>query len=321
MAMKGRRLGIAAAAMTILWGASALASAPAQKTQAPGYYRMTLGEFEVTALSDGTFPMKAAELLTNVTPKERDAALARAFLKDPSEGSVNGFLINTGSKLVLVDTGSGSFFGPIVGKLVKNLEASGYRPDEVDEIYITHMHPDHVGGLISDGKMTFANATVRAAQEDADYWLSKDKMDAAPKEAKETFENAMKAFAPYKAAGKFKPFEGDIQLVPGVRAVAAHGHTPGHTVYVVESQGERLVLWGDLMHIGAVQFPDPAVTIHFDADSTAAAAARKKIFAEAAEQRAWVGGAHVSFPGIGHLRAAGSGYDFVPINYSSFLIH
>ena len=320
MATRGWLLG-SAAVFAVLLCAVSMAGAPAQNTQAPGYYRMRLGAFEVTALSDGTFPMKAAELLTNVTAKERDAALARAFLKDPLEGSVNGFLVNTGAKLVLIDTGSGTNFGPTVGKLVKNLEASGYRPEQVDEVYITHMHPDHVGGLVTGGRMTFANATVRAAQEDADYWLSKEKMDAAPKEAKDTFEDAVKAFAPYQAAGKFKPFEGNLELVPGVRAIAAHGHTPGHTAYLIESQGDRLLLWGDLMHIGAVQFPDPAVTIHFDGDSSAAAAARKTIFAEAAERREWVGGAHVSFPGLGHLRAAGTGYVFVPVNYSSFLLH
>jgi glyoxylase-like metal-dependent hydrolase (beta-lactamase superfamily II) len=321
MTMTGRLLGIGAAAMTILLGASSLAGVPAQKTQAPGYYRMMLGDFEVTVLSDGTFPIKAAEILANVTPKELETSLSRAFLKDPIEESVNGFLINTGSKLVLVDTGAGSFFGPTVGKLLKNLEASGYRPEQVDEIYITHMHLDHIGGLLADGKIAFPNATVRAAQQEADHWLSKEKMEAAPKEAKDAFEGAMKVLAPYTAAGKFKPFNGDTELVPGVRTMAAAGHTPGHTVYVIESKGEKLVLWGDLMHIAAVQFPDPAVTIRFDTDAIAATAARKKIFAEAAEHREWVGGAHLSFPGVGHLRASGSGYTFVPINYSSLLLH
>jgi glyoxylase-like metal-dependent hydrolase (beta-lactamase superfamily II) len=321
MTTTGRLFGIAAAAMAVLFGTVCAAGAPAQKTQAPGYYRMMLGEFEVTVLSDGTFPMKAAELLTNVTTAQLQADLARAFLKDPLEASVNGFLINTGSKLVLVDTGSGAFLGPTVGKLLGNLEASGYRPEQVDEIYITHMHPDHMGGLLADGKIAYPNATVRAAQQEADYWLSKEKKDAAPKEAKDTFENAMKVFAPYQAAGRFKPFNGDIELVAGVRAVAAAGHTPGHTVYVVESKGERLVLWGDLMHIAAVQFPDPAASIRFDADLTAAAAVRKKIFAEAAAEHEWVGGAHLAFPGLGHLRPAGSGYVFVPVNYSSFLLH
>jgi len=225
----------AAAAMALTFGVSAPASAPQQKTQAPGYYRMMLEDFEITALSDGTFPMNAAELLTKVTPKQIDADLARSFLKEPVEGSVNGFLVNTGSKLVLIDTGAGAFFGPTVGKLLANLKASGYQQEQVDEIYITHMHGDHVGGLVSDGKIVFPNATVRASQREADYWLSRTNMDAAPKEGKEGFEFAMKALNPYVSSGKFKPFNGDVELVPGVKAMATPGHTPGHSVYVVES--------------------------------------------------------------------------------------
>jgi glyoxylase-like metal-dependent hydrolase (beta-lactamase superfamily II) len=320
--MTERLRGVAAAcAIAFLVSGAANASAPQQKAQAPGYYRMMLGNIEVTTLSDGTFPMKPADLLTNVTPKQLDTALAGAFLKDPVETSVNGFLINTGAKLVLVDTGSGTFFGPTVGKLLANLRASGYRPEQVDEIYITHMHLDHIGGLLAEGKIAFPNATVRAAQQEGDYWLSKEKMDAAPKNAKSSFEDAMKALNPYVAAGKYKPFSGDTELVPGIRAIAAPGHTPGHTVYMIESKGEKLVLWGDLMHLGAVQFGDPAVTIQFDSDSPTAAAQRKRIFADAARHRYWVGGAHVSFPGIGHLRTMGSGYTFVPVNYSSLSLN
>src|ERR1700686_3560912 len=136
MGRKDRLCGVVVAlAVTLLFSASAEAGAPQQKTQAPGYYRWMLGEFEVTALSDGTFQMDSGKILTNVTPKELDAALARSFLKDPVETSVNGFLINTGSKLVLVDTGTGTLFGPTLGKLSSNLKASGYRPEQVDEIY------------------------------------------------------------------------------------------------------------------------------------------------------------------------------------------
>jgi glyoxylase-like metal-dependent hydrolase (beta-lactamase superfamily II) len=134
----------------------ALAGAPQLKTQAPGWYRMMLGDFEVTSLNDGTFPMDVAKLLTNITPKQLDEDLSRSFLTNPVEASVNGFLINTGTKLVLIDTGAGTFFGPTVGKLVANLEASGYRPEQVDEVYITHMHSDHIGGLIKDGKMALS---------------------------------------------------------------------------------------------------------------------------------------------------------------------
>jgi glyoxylase-like metal-dependent hydrolase (beta-lactamase superfamily II) len=313
------RLSGAAAALAamLLLAASAQASAPQQKTQAPGYYRMMLGDIEVTALCDGTFPMEAGKLLTHVTPKQLDAALARSFLKDPIEISVNGFLVNTGSKLVLIDTGAGILFGPTVGKLLANLKASGYQPEQVDEIYITHMHGDHVGGLMANGKPAFPNAVVRAAQQEADFWLSKAHMDAAPADRKDGYQGAMNMLNPYVSAGKFKPFSGDVELVPGIRAMATPGHTAGHTVYVVESKGQKLVLWGDLMHVAAAQFPDPAVTIRFDTDSAMAAAQRRKVFAEAAAHGDWVAGAHLSFPGIGHLRAAGTGYGFVPANYSA----
>ena len=318
MALINRR---AAAAVTLiaalLFSAALEAAAPQQNTQAPGYHRMILGDTEITTLSDGTFPMEADKLLTGIAPKQLDAALARSFLKSPIETSVDAFLVNTGSKLVLVDTGAGVLFGPTLGKLLGNLKASGYRPEQIDEIYITHMHGDHIGGLLLDGKIAFPNAVVRAAQQEADFWLSKTNMDAAPKDRKDAYQAAMNMLNPYIAAGKFKPFNGDTELVPGVRAVAAPGHTPGHTLYVVESKGQKLVLWGDLMHVAAVQFPNPAITIRFDTDSVMAAAQRKKVFADAAAHGDWVAAAHLPFPGIGHLRAAGSGYVFVPVNYSA----
>jgi glyoxylase-like metal-dependent hydrolase (beta-lactamase superfamily II) len=318
MSLNDRFRGVAAAlAAALLFSAAAGAAAPQQKTQAPGYYRLMLGAFELTALSDGIFPMETDKLLTNIKPEELDAALARSFLKNPVEASVNGFLINTGSKLVLVDTGAGTLFGPTVGRLIANLKASGYGPDQVDEIYITHMHGDHVGGLSADGKRVFPNAIVRAAQPEADFWLSKAHMDAAPQDRKDGYQSAMNMLNPYVSAGKFKPFSGDTELVPGIRAMAAPGHTPGHTLYIVESEGQKLVLWGDLMHVAAAQFPDPSVTIRFDTDSVMATAQRKKVFADAAEQGLWVAGAHLSFPGIGHLRAAGPGYAFVPANYGA----
>ena len=305
------------AAGTSLTAVGARAAAPQEKSQAPGYYHMMLGDFEITALSDGTFPLKVSEVITGIAPKEIDAALARSFLSGTIEESVNGFLINTGSKLVLIDTGSGVYFGPTVGKLLASLKASGYRPDQVDEIYISHMHGDHIGGLVLDGKAAFPKAVVRASQKEADYWLSKANRDAAPKDVREGFDQAMAAFQPYVSAGRFKPFTGDQTLVPGVRAVAATGHTPGHTVYLAESKGQTLLFWGDTMHVAALQFPYPSLTDAYDAAAAAATAERKKIFAEAAEHGYWVAGAHLSFPGIGHLRAAGTGYTYVHANYTS----
>jgi glyoxylase-like metal-dependent hydrolase (beta-lactamase superfamily II) len=295
----------------------ALAEAPMAQAQAPGWYRMKLGSFEVTALSDGTVKLPVDQLLTNIKPATLQQLLARSYLKAPVETSVNGYLVNTGNKLVLIDTGAAGLFGPTLGKLLANLKASGYKPEQVDEIYITHMHPDHVGGLMEGGKMAFPNAVVRAHVKEGGFWLSETNLAQAPADAKGFFQGAMASLNPYVAAGKLKPFDGETELVPGIRAIPATGHTPGHTVYAVESEGHRLVVWGDLMHVAAVQFVQPAVTIAFDVDSKAAAPQRIKHYADAAKKGYFVAVAHVSFPGIGQLRADGKGYDWVPANYSS----
>jgi len=293
------------------------AQTPMVKTQAPGYYRMMLGAFEFTALSDGTNALPAASLLINVNAEDIKKYLARAFLTDPVETSHNAFLVNTGTKLVLVDTGAGALMGAGLGKVIANLQAAGYQPGQIDEVYVTHMHTDHIGGLIANGQRAFPNATVRAAKAEADYWLSATNLAAASAEAKSGFQTAMDMFNPYIKAGKFSTFDGDVTLVPGIRAVASHGHTPGHTFYVIESQQQKLVCWGDLVHVGAVQFPQPSAALKFDSDSKAAISQRAQAFKDAAAAGYWVAGAHLSFPGIGHLRAAEpDGYVWVPANYS-----
>jgi glyoxylase-like metal-dependent hydrolase (beta-lactamase superfamily II) len=308
---------LAALPVVLVLCGTANAAAPLARTQAPGFYRMILGDFEVTALSDGTFEMHTKQFLTNTTPEKIDAALARAFLTDPVEASVNAFLINTGTRLVLIDAGAGVLFGPTLGRVAANLRASGYTPEQVDAIYITHLHGDHVGGVMDGEKRLYPNATVFCDKHEADHWLSEAQMNAAPDVRKDTFKGAMASIKPYVASGRFQTFEGDTELAPGIRAVAAHGHTPGHTVYIVESADQRLVLWGDLMHVGAVQFPEPTVTIRFDSDSPAAATQRAKVFADVASRGSWVAGPHLPFPGIGHLRAEGLGYSWVPANYTA----
>jgi glyoxylase-like metal-dependent hydrolase (beta-lactamase superfamily II) len=297
-------------------GGAARAGAPISKTPTPGWYRMMLGDFEVTALSDGTVVLPVDTLLSNTTPAKTNATLKANYLKSPLESSVNCFLINTGTKLVLIDAGAGNLFGPTLGKLVTNLKAAGYQPEQVDEIYITHMHPDHVGSLVANGKPAFPNAVVRAAKAEADQWLTAANKDKAPDAMKPFFDGAMGSLNPYATAGKFKPIEADGELVPGIHSVAASGHTNGHTIYEVESKGQKMVVWGDLIHVAAVQFPDPSVTIQFDTDTKKAVAARKKAFADAAKQGYFVAIAHVSFPGIGQLRTEGAGYRWLPVNYS-----
>jgi glyoxylase-like metal-dependent hydrolase (beta-lactamase superfamily II) len=291
--------------------------APAMTAQAPGFYRVPLGDFKVTALSDGTLPFESDKWLTGIKPAQIEKALAKVYLKSPVEMSFNAFLVDTGDKLVLIDVGSGALLGPAVGKLLVNMRAAGYKPEEVDEVYITHLHVDHLGGLMAGDKIAFPNAIVRADQHDLDYWLSDENLAGAPEEMKPFFQGAQASLKPYITAAKFKAFDGDTELVPGVSAVASRGHTPGHAVYVAESRGEKMTFWGDLVHVAAVQLPNPSVTVVFDVDSKAAAAQRKKTLAALAKEGQLIAAAHVSFPGIGRLRAEGKGYVWVPINYSS----
>jgi glyoxylase-like metal-dependent hydrolase (beta-lactamase superfamily II) len=306
---------VAAAVCAAFATAPAQAAAPMAKSPAPGYFRVMVGDFEVTPLSDGTVDLPVDQLL-HQKPEQTKAGLAKSYLKLPLETSDNAYLVNTGSKLVLIDTGAGALFGPTLGKLVTNLKAAGYQPEQVDEIYITHFHGDHVGGLASNGQVAFPNATVRAAKQEAEFWLSEANMNKAPADKKGFFQGAMASVNPYVKAGKFKPFEGNVELVPGIRANGDAGHTPGHTTYEVESKGEKLVLIGDLIHVAAVQMENPAVTIGFDSDEKAAAAARKKEFDAAAKGGYLIGGAHLQFPGMGHLRAEGKGYRWIPVNFT-----
>jgi glyoxylase-like metal-dependent hydrolase (beta-lactamase superfamily II) len=306
---------LALGALTLSASDGALAAGAMIKTQAPGYYRLMLGRFEVTALLDGTMVLPMTDVLTDITPAEARRYLAREFLHDPVETSVNAFLVNTGSKLVLIDAGAGGLMDSGTGKLLESLTASGYRPEQVDEIYITHMHGDHISGITTDGRRVFPNATVRAARLEADYWLDPAHLAAASADDKENFQHAQQTFAPYQQAGAFSPFEDGAQLVPGVRAVATHGHTAGHTSYLIESENKKMMVLGDLLHAGALQFPKPAVTIKYDQDRRAARAQRERVFHDAAAGGYWIAAAHLAFPGIGHVRHEGSGYAFVPVNY------
>jgi glyoxylase-like metal-dependent hydrolase (beta-lactamase superfamily II) len=309
---------LAAAVLVAAGSGVTQAGAPLAKGQAPGWFRMKVGDFEVTTVSDGTVELPMDQMLANTTPEKVKKALAAAFLKSPLETSVNAFLVNTGTKLVMIDSGAGTLFGPTLGKLITNIKASGYKPEQIDEIYITHMHGDHIGGLVVGDKAAFPNAVVRAAKAEGDYWLSQANLDKAPADQKDAFKGAMAVFKPYQAANKYKPFEGaDVELIPGIHALNTAGHTPGHTIYSVESKGEKIVFWGDLMHLAAVQFPDPGVTIKFDSDSKAAAPQRKKAYADSAAKGYWVGVAHISFPGIGHVRNEPPGYGWVPVNYTT----
>lgn len=311
-----RQLVLLGAAFLVL-ASLAQAEAPKVETQVPGYYRLLLGQFEITALYDGALELDA-KLLKNVSATDLQRLLSRMFVGNPTmQTAVNAYLINTGSQLVLVDAGAAKLFGPSLGYVLQNMRSAGYDPAQVDTVIITHLHGDHMGGLNdSNGRPIFPKAKILVSQADNDFWLSQKVADDAPSKLQPYFKMARDTAAPYLASGQWQTFRDGGELVPGIRAVKANGHTPGHTAYAVESEGQKLLIWGDLVHAHAVQFARPGVSIEFDIDQKQAVATRRSIMKAMAASKSLVAGMHLPFPGIGHVRADGKGsYSWVPIEF------
>ncbi|MBV8887526.1 MAG: MBL fold metallo-hydrolase, partial [Chroococcidiopsidaceae cyanobacterium CP_BM_RX_35] len=204
------------------------------KTQVPGIYQFELGNFVITVLSDGTVPQDLYTLLTNPNQGKIDSLLHRSFLANPVETSINVFLIDTGGKRVLVDTGAGELFGPkLGGRLQTSLKAVRCAPDEIDVVLLTHIHTDHSGGLVEGGQLMFPVATVYVGKPDVDFWLDHANAERAQPNRRRSFDGALKTVKPYLAAGKLKPFSGETVILPGITAHPTPGHTPGHSCYLV----------------------------------------------------------------------------------------
>jgi glyoxylase-like metal-dependent hydrolase (beta-lactamase superfamily II) len=304
------------------------AEAPMVKIQAPGYYRMMLGQYEITALLDGFVDLDAA-LLKNIAQPEIQNLLDRAFITDPHklQTAVNTYLINTGSKLILIDAGGGKALGPNFGNLAPNLKAAGYEPGQIDAVLITHLHPDHVGGLTdSSGKPAFPKAVVYVAQAESDYWLSIAKSENVPPQYVEHLSKAHKMVqnlaAPYRTSDRWKTFKNTDLPISGIKPVPIAGHTPGHTAYEITSGNQSLIVIGDMVHCPAVQFPRPYAAVDFDSDPKAAVAVREALFQRLAKEKTLIAGMHLSFPGIGRLRAEGkNSYIWVPVEFSPIPKH
>lgn len=314
-----RHLSALTVAALIGFAALARAEAPMVQTQVPGYYRVQLGQFEVTALHDGAIELDT-KLLHNASATDLQRLLSRMFVGNPKmQTAVNAYLVNTGRHLVLVDTGAAQLFGPSLGFVLQNMKAAGYEPAQVDTVVITHLHGDHIGGLNdAGGKPLFPKAKILVSQADNDFWLSQKIADAAPAQYQRFFQMAREVAAPYVASGQWQTFGEGSVLVPGVQAVRANGHTPGHTAYAVESDGQKLLIWGDVVHAHAVQFAKPGVSIEFDTDQKQAVATRRSLMKAMAASKSLVAGMHLPFPGIGHVRADGKGtYSWVPIEFAA----
>src|ERR1700676_4035369 len=297
---------------------AALAAASLHRDQVPGFYRLMVGDIEVTALFDGPRPFDPHWLNGK---KARMDGVVKALHEDPHLLDVvdSGFVVNTGKQLILVDAGAGTWGGGgAPGRLAGSLRSAGYTPEEVDLVLVTHLHSDHVGGLTSqDGQRVFPNAEVYVAKAESDFWLSPEIAAKAPKDAQPFFQSAQAIAAPYIKAGKWHTFSGSESIVAGMQIVPLPGHTPGPPAYEFLSKGQKILFWGDIIHAQRVQLQHPEVTAIFDIDQTAAAATRNQLLSKLAREDVLIAAPHTSlFPALGRLRKDGSGYSWVPVVFT-----
>lgn len=317
--MKFRNLGLAAlmSVGSIAAYSQAVNISPGLALQGPDHYSFTVGDVKVTALSDGSVPQELHVLLRNTTNEKTDALLQRSFLSDPVEASINAFIFRIEDRLVLVDTGAGEFFGTGFGdKLLSSLASVGIAPEQISDILLTHAHDDHMGGLVHGGQLTFPNATVHLSKADLDFFWDRENSKRTGY-AMSYFDQAFTALEPCLKAGKIKTFAAKEEVLPGVTAELHPGHTPGSTFYTLRSHGQEIVFIGDIIHVAAVQAPDPEITITYDVDPAAAAIVRRQALSTFADQRTLLAVPHLPFPGVGHFRRLGTGFEWVPIAYSN----
>ncbi len=276
----------------------------------PGVLRWSLGDLTVTVLNDG-YLQGSLDLVTGISRDEAGTLQAAGFRADAPRITLNAFLITgPGREPILIDTGMGGFGGETLGRVPAGLAAAGVHPDEIRTVLVTHLHPDHAGGLIdADGKAAYPNADVVLHADEAAHWLDDGALSRAPEGVKPYFEMAQKAAQPY--AGRTTLHTGG-EVAPGIEAVPLPGHTPGHTGFRITSGGRTLLMWTDVIHLPAIQFKNPEAGMTFDVDVEQARAVRKRVLDEVASDRCLIAGSHLEFPALGYVARQGAGYSFVP---------
>jgi glyoxylase-like metal-dependent hydrolase (beta-lactamase superfamily II) len=300
---------------------SAQAAAPPAGKQAPGFYRFRVGSFEVTVVSDGARPRPINDGLVRNVTKERVLAVAEAaFMPKGSYIShVNPIVVNTGAKLILIDTGFGPRTGPNVGLLPATLTSAGIDPKTIDIVVISHMHGDHILGLRTlSGDLAFPNAEIKVPEKDWAFWMNDSNMSKASEDfTKSTFTFNRTVFG--GIADKVTRYDWGEEVAPGITAIDTSGHTPGHSSFVIASGSDRLLFQGDVTNVPALFLRNPDWQIVFDHEPEKAAQTRRRVLDMASAEKMLVAGYHFPFPGLGYVEKDGLGYRLVPAPWLPYL--
>jgi glyoxylase-like metal-dependent hydrolase (beta-lactamase superfamily II) len=280
-------------------------------------FTFPFGGEDAYVIHDGALSMPGIQptFAPEATNEQIESLLKESSLpSDHITLSINVFVLKSASGVILFDAGAGTAYGPNTGKLLRGLARIGVAPSDVKSIFITHAHPDHICGLVdASSNPVFASAKIFAAKDEVDFWTGDHPdlsgMKVPPESRAQALGTTQKTLGAVKGSLELKSAG---RLSPEVELVAAPGHTPGHSFFKVSRGGDNLLVMGDVVHLFALQFPHPEWTMAFDTVPAQAIKTRRKLFKDAAAERTTLIGAHMPFPGIGHVRTAGSGYQWVP---------
>ena len=293
------------------------AAAPPIAGQAPSFYRYRVGDMQVTAIHDGLAFRGLDGFVPNAPPAALQQALTDAGLPtDKFPISFTTLAINTGGKLVLIDTGNGDLGAPTSGTWMANFRAAGFEPAQVDTIVFSHFHGDHINGFRrKDGAAVFPNAQAMVPEAEWAFWTSENEASRATPGTKGTFDNTKRVFGPVMK--DVTPYAWDKEILPGITSVRADGHTPGHTAFAVHSGGAKLMVMSDTTNNPQVFARNPGWSAIFDQDGPAAVVSRRRMLDIAASEKMPVAFYHAPFPATGTIARDGDGYRFVPAMWSS----